>query len=278
MEIPASFRANASIHRSLNQDPVNGVLSCGFLVKSSSRSDRNLCFPHYGALLLLDGRGEYVSEDGHSIPLEPGMFVQRMPGIRHSTIVEAGSGWLEFFVCFGRDFYETMASLGFFSRQPVLFPGLSEGLIARCGALMENFRKFPDEKNPALFLEAQEFVLTIMELHHRHTLGSLQQPLRDAAKILCTPDPDYPTPAQAAAFAGMEYETFRKKFRKAFGIAPNAYQLQHRLDHSKELLLNTTLTVEQIALQCHFSDAFAFSKAFRLHFGLSPRQFRNSHL
>lgn len=278
MEIPSWYYTSTTIHRSLGNDPVNGILSCGFLVKSGNRSDRDLCFSHYGGLLLLNGRGEYLGENGQKIPLEPGAFVQRMPGVTHSTIVEPESGWLEFFVCFGRDFYESMAAMGLFRREPVMQPGLNDALIARCGALMQEFRTTPDESLPRLFLSAQEFLLTIVDLDRQRELGTSQQALRDAARMLCTAAPDYPTPAETAAFLGMEYETFRKKFRSAFGRPPGAYQLRHRLDYAKKLLLDSNRTIEEIALACRFSDIFAFSKAFRTHFGLSPRQFRESHL
>ena len=272
MQIPASLFNNRTIHRMLTDDPANGVLSCGFLVKNENRSDRNLCFTHYGALLLLSGNGEYLDSSGRSIALSPGAFVQRLPGICHSTIVRGPDKWLEFFICFGRDYYNSMADLGLFSREPVLWPGLTEERVFRCRQLMSRFAALPDTELPTLFLQTQDFAADILRASRKRN-----NRLLEAAEHLCTASPDYPTPEEAAIFSGISYETFRKQFKDAFGCPPAAYQLRHRLNRSKQLLLDSDLSVRAIAEICRFSDPFAFSKAFRSHYGISPRAFRQSH-
>ena len=52
MNIPAELFHNDTAHRSLSADPVNGILSCGFLVKPTDRfSHDTMLFSHYGAFL-----------------------------------------------------------------------------------------------------------------------------------------------------------------------------------------------------------------------------------
>lgn len=278
MKIPADYYKTDTVHHTLTNSGESGILSCGFLLKNDSNSDRNICFTHYGALLLLDGTGEYVEASGETRLLVPGSFIQRLPGVSHSTLVKPGTPWLEFFVCFGREMYEAMASLGMLSREPVLFPGVNEQLVSQCGRLLAFAQKAPDSQLPFLFLEVQQFLFDVLEAHRRNALGTLKRPLEEAAGILCTANPNYPSPAQAAKQVGMEYEYFRKQFKAAFGCPPGAYQLRHRLNFSKQLLLGCTDSIEKIAQQCCFSDGFAYSKAFRKHFGISPSAFRKSHL
>lgn len=273
LEISAQYFRKATVHRVLSGTPDNGILSCGFLTKdTASDTQRDLIFDHYGGLLVLNGIGEYQDTGHPSILLGPGCFVQRMPGVAHSTIIQPDSGWLEFFVCFGREFYESMANLGLFSREPVLFPGLSEQLVAQCGSLLEQFQKAPDSEIAGLFLSAQKFLLDIVESSRNVELGSMRGIMTQAAEILCTPD--FPSPVETAGRLGMEYETFRKQFKRAYQCPPAAYQMRHRLNWAKQLLLDSQKNIQEIAELCKFSDAFAFSKAFRQRFGLSPSRFR----
>lgn len=279
MELPKELFETATVHRSLTQDPVNGILSCGFFYKPTSRfSQEHLIFSHYGAFLLLSGSGYYSDPSGRRIALFPGCFVQRMPGCPHSTQVNPDGKWLEFYICFGRDFYEALADQGLMSREPVLFHGLTETLVRRCIGLRERFRATPESQLFSLFLAVQEFALSVTQTAQQEQSGAWEGVLSRAAEILCTPSPDYPTPARTAALVGMEYETFRKRFKAAFRCSPAAYQLQHRLDCSKQMLLDSDKSIQEIAWACRFSDGFAYSKAFRNRYGISPSQFRKQYL
>ena len=279
MEIPKNYYQTKTVHHTLNHDPDNGILSCGFLIKQSgSGNDHDICFRHYGALLLLNGTGEYTDHSGRHIRLTPGAFVQRLPGVTHTTTVDPDCKWLEFFVCFGKELYQVMENLGLMRSQPVLFPGLSEQLIQNCGILMEQFQKAPENDLTALFLEVQKFILNITRMSKEEHFGPMRRTLSQGAAFLCTPAPNYPTPEETAEHLGLKYETFRKYFKSAFSCPPAAYQLRYRLNLSRQLLLDSQYSIQEIALRCHFADVFAFSKAFRKLYGLSPRQFRALYL
>ncbi|MEA4889140.1 MAG: AraC family transcriptional regulator [Clostridiaceae bacterium] len=67
-------------------------------------------------------------------------------------------------------------------------------------------------------------------------------------------------------------------FKKYTGYTPGEYINKYRLDFSKKLLLEPELTIKQIALNLGFNTHSYFSKLFRQSTGLSPEQFRNSHM
>jgi AraC-like DNA-binding protein len=46
---------------------------------------------------------------------------------------------------------------------------------------------------------------------------------------------------------------------------------------AEDFLLNTTMTIQQVADQCGFTDAQNFSQAFRRWLGVSPTEFRTAH-
>jgi len=52
----------------------------------------------------------------------------------------------------------------------------------------------------------------------------------------------------------------------------------HRLEEAKKLLLYADVSVGQVAVLLGFSDLFAFSRFFRNHEGVGPRDFRKCHV
>ena len=56
--------------------------------------------------------------------------------------------------------------------------------------------------------------------------------------------------------------------------SPIAYLIEYRLQKSAELLRDTELSISEIASESGFADASYYTKTFREHYGLSPREFR----
>ncbi len=67
---------------------------------------------------------------------------------------------------------------------------------------------------------------------------------------------------------------FAALFRHHFGTSPHQYLLQMRIDHAKDLLLKSELSMAQIAQYCGFADIYHFSKTFKQHTGLAPKHYR----
>ena len=65
-----------------------------------------------------------------------------------------------------------------------------------------------------------------------------------------------------------------RKFRRFTGKTPMEYLSALRLERSKELLKNTTLSIGEIASQCGFENVYYFSNHFKHHTGISPTNYR----
>ena len=74
--------------------------------------------------------------------------------------------------------------------------------------------------------------------------------------------------------AGLRKSAFIQSFRRVTGTTPVQYIIRQRLENAQELLTDSNLSVAQIAEQCGFTDPFYFSRCFRKHFGISPREYR----
>lgn len=67
-----------------------------------------------------------------------------------------------------------------------------------------------------------------------------------------------------------------RNFRAAYGVTPYEYLNQRRISTAKLLLTNSTMSIEEIAVQVGFPDRNYFSKYFKRKVGKSPSQFRQT--
>lgn len=84
------------------------------------------------------------------------------------------------------------------------------------------------------------------------------------------------TPELASHF-GLSTSHFFRKFRKSFGVTPQAYIMHRRLSLAQDLLVKTDIAMVDIALKTGFSDQSHFSRNFHRFIGLPPRVFRMQH-
>lgn len=77
----------------------------------------------------------------------------------------------------------------------------------------------------------------------------------------------------------MSTQSLRRIFSRNMNSAPPGRILrEQRLTQAKELLLRTTLNLEEIAQRCGFANPFAFSRAFKRATGVPPGRFRRENV
>ena len=69
---------------------------------------------------------------------------------------------------------------------------------------------------------------------------------------------------------------FNHCFQEYYGMSPQAYLLNIRIDKAKEFLTNYMLSISDVDLLTGYSDAFYFSRIFKRKTGLSPQQYRKN--
>jgi AraC-like DNA-binding protein len=76
---------------------------------------------------------------------------------------------------------------------------------------------------------------------------------------------------------GMSRAGFAVKFKSAMGDTPIQYLTKLRIQKAMELLCHTNESIEKVAFQVGYKDAFGFSKIFKKINGMSPRKFRDKN-
>ncbi len=76
---------------------------------------------------------------------------------------------------------------------------------------------------------------------------------------------------EIADIAGISCRQLERLFYQHLGISPKRYYLKLRLERAKRLLLQTNLSIAEIAFACGFNTASHFSRCFRTVYGFTPR-------
>ncbi|MEM9781921.1 MAG: GlxA family transcriptional regulator [Pseudomonadota bacterium] len=84
------------------------------------------------------------------------------------------------------------------------------------------------------------------------------------------------SPAELARDVGMSTRQLERLFRRYLNRSPKRYYMELRLDKARHLLLQTDLTVINVALACGFTSPSHFSKCYRAHFGRTPYRERGA--
>ncbi|MEE2774695.1 MAG: GlxA family transcriptional regulator [Pseudomonadota bacterium] len=84
------------------------------------------------------------------------------------------------------------------------------------------------------------------------------------------------TPSELAVEVGISTRQLERLFRRYLKRSPKRYYMELRLQKSRNLLLQTNMTVINVALACGFSSPSHFSKCYRDYFSHTPYRERGS--
>ncbi|MBQ6884201.1 MAG: helix-turn-helix domain-containing protein [Clostridia bacterium] len=72
------------------------------------------------------------------------------------------------------------------------------------------------------------------------------------------------------------YDRFRHLFTEHFGISPNSYLTNQRINHAKRLLKSSDASITDIAYDCGFNSSSQFTNIFKKYVGITPKEYRNN--
>ena len=84
------------------------------------------------------------------------------------------------------------------------------------------------------------------------------------------------SPARLASETGMSPRQLERLFARYLGRSPKRYYMEIRLERARNLLLQTEMSVMEIALACGFASAAHFSKCYRVTYGSTPYRQRGT--
>ncbi len=282
--IPNRLHHTDTVHRNLTADPFNGVVTCGFLYKEPDyirmfkENDINFKLDYYGGVLILEGSATHIDNEGHSWVVKPGSYIQRFPGKVHSTVISENQNWLEFYICIGKELFESLVKLGMLDvRHEVLNPGITMALLTKLELFLQSCKQAEETDLPFLVVEAQHILVTINQMCHKSGDETTNDMIDNACRLignLAGSGQGHILVEDIAKELGVGVELFRKKFKTKVGISPGEYLCRRRMNLAQSMLVNRHRSVKEVAIELGFPDGFTFSKQFKKLVGVSPSQFR----
>ena len=120
----------------------------------------------------------------------------------------------------------------------------------------------------------EEILIWTFRLTSDEPLAGIDARIQRAAHYLAA-HPDRPFQLEKlAAHCGLSPSRLSHLFRAELGTTPQRFSEKLRLDIARQLLARTNLSVDEIAQEVGFADAFYFSRRFRQAFGRAPSEKR----
>lgn len=154
---------------------------------------------------------------------------------------------------------------------------------AHVAEILDHLREACEEGNPSSGAEARAwFTLLVVYLARRWPAAPKVSLVRNVslARALDHIEAHYMealTPESLARAACVSKSTLQRIFREHLKTTPMEYTMESRIEHGRQLILNTGLSVGLIAERVGFSDSNHFSRRFKQSYHVSPLEYRRRH-
>lgn len=231
----------------------------------------------YQLLYITRGKGYFHTSPNDFIEISEGDLLLLCPNIWHSYYPDPATGWQEHWIGFEGINMDNRFQNNFFSKHQTVYKiGVQDNIVH----LYEQAVRIANEEKAA----CQQYLAGIANLILGMVLYYSQNRIFDnqmteqinKAKIIIRENllSDI-SPEEVARKLNMSYSWFRKLFKEYTGLSPAHYIQELKMQQSKDLLVNSWLTIKEIAYRLNFNDIPYFTKAFKRHSGYTPSEYRN---
>ena len=233
----------------------------------------------YQLLYITKGKGSFTSNTlgkNNTQSIGEGNMFLLFPGEWHNYMPDKQTGWDEYWIGFTGVNIDNRVKNNFFSKEkPVYNVGLNNEIVE----LYQQAIRIAIEQKSGFQQMLAGIVNHLLGLAYsldKNYLyeGSETINLINKAKIIILENFKDIKPQDIAERLNMSYSNFRKIFREYTGFAPLQYIQELKIQKSKELLTNTTISVKEIAYLVGFENQEYFYTAFKNKNKITPNEYR----
>ena len=226
---------------------------------------------NHGLVLIQKGKSRYVFENGAVLETSRGalVYLPRGEGYYVETLEDVEC------ICVNFSVFENISGAPMiyypknYSRWEELYETLlrfwrypAPGYAARCKSLLYDMLASIEEERQAKYISKDK--KKIIE----NAIFYMEEEFRRGNNV------DIP---RLAAQCNMSSTYFRRLFHGIYGVSPKQYILSARMRWARTMLKSTENSITKIAENCGFDNVYYFSRAFRIHEGISPSEYRNQY-
>jgi AraC-like DNA-binding protein len=237
---------------------------------------------HYILQFVLDGQLNFAA-DGYTVRLNKGDMFCLLPGttVQYGIVQDRPELRLIWIGLSGEGVDALLQSIGLTKNRSYSRKVLTQGLSGSLHQLLDVFRQLPVHGNYFHWLGKFYELIEHLSLSTRPKLHCSQEKnpsmwIRESEIFMDTHFTEKISVQDVADYVGIHRSHFTDAFTKQLGISPGQYLQQLRLGKGKQMLEETIVPITEIALSLGYSELFAFTRAFRNYYGMSPSHYRTN--
>jgi AraC-like DNA-binding protein len=242
---------------------------------------RGRILDEYVLLYIAHGSGYFSSFVMEDAEIKAGTMILLLPGEWHNYRPDYQTGWDEYWIGFKGRHIDDHIIHTFFDVQKILY---DVGHSLEIVKLYKNAINIATEQ-PIGYQQVLAGISNLLlgltysfDKNSTDDQKKVTQQINKAKVIMFENSHMDIKPEEIAEKICMSYSWFRHLFKKQTGLSPHQYIQELRIRKSKELLVSTTLTCQEIAYKIGYDSPLSFNIAFKKKTGYPPNKYRDMYL
>ncbi len=244
----------------------------------------------YELVVVVSGKGTHLTREGEN-PIGEGSVLFMRPGVLHGY--DKIDNLILYNILIGSDvFSKEMPDLSempgfktFFMQKEDKIPicrltsyQLTEIIFLLRDIKAESERPgFGKGSATMAYAKILQMVIKIARIHNPKGQSSVPTTADRLAPIICFIEQNLDralTLEELVSVANMSSSTLNRQFKAYTGWAPVEFHIHRRVAYACSLILKREMSIEELSEATGFSDANYFSRQFRAHMHMSPKQYK----
>lgn len=252
------------------------VQNVGHVVKTESGFIRGRRFDSVNFSFLLEGAGSYQVDGGARIEVQAPRVLTQTPGHAYSYGPGEGQTWKELFFIYPENTLSAWRDLRLYDPEVKSWSIRNKATIeTRAAALFQALEQRESDGMADVIDRLCELLVLESQRHgpprNPPPLHARLYALRQQIDLHPEQPRDFPRLARGN---GCSYSTFRRDWKALFGQSPGRYLTERRLQEARRLLVESDLSIGEIANRLGFEDPLYFSRRFHQHAGRTASEYR----
>jgi AraC-like DNA-binding protein len=255
-----------------------GAVRCSWINPHMHPAGHRYCvMQEYIIVYLIRGKAIVNDMQRPTFEFVEGDLFFRPPFIPHYVTRPQPQNWLSFALALSPDLYEALKPMQVLPDSlKIVHVGRGDAFVQHCHTLSDHIRQGQSLSSQTLLYHIMQWFENMNQPQSKHDADSeIPAKLRQAASMLTEQFETSINLKNIASEIGMGYEHFRKAFTHHMGRSPMAYRITHRIGLAQSRLLETDVSIGELAMQLGYADVYTFSRQFKQVTGFSPSAYRN---